>query len=160
MAASLPGARQLGDILSGWRGLVRFWGALLLVPAEIRGWISRHELWSEGILSVETPGSMALAIFLNNLRVAFSAALLGITAGLGTVIVLFPLGSGSAESVAAGAAAGAKLVSPTWFENVLLVTDETPGLAGRLEEQGALGVFENLHFAGISFAGCIGASLR
>jgi hypothetical protein len=78
----------------------------------------------------------------------------------GTVIVLFPLGSGSAESVAAGAAAGAKLVSPTWFENVLLVTDETPGLAGRLEEQGALGVFENLHFAGISFAGCIGASLR
>ena len=70
------------------------------------------------------------------------------------------LGSGSAESVAAGAAAGAKLVSPTWFENVLLVTDETPGLAGRLEEQGALGVFENLHFAGISFAGCIGASLR
>lgn len=64
-------------------------GELLLVPAEIRGWISRHELWSEGILSVETPGSMALAIFLNNLRVAFSAALLGITAGLGTVIVLF-----------------------------------------------------------------------
>jgi polysaccharide deacetylase 2 family uncharacterized protein YibQ len=31
VAVSLPGARQLGDVLSGWRGLARFWGVLLLV---------------------------------------------------------------------------------------------------------------------------------
>jgi uncharacterized protein len=31
VAVSLPGARQLGDFLSGWRGLARFWGALLLL---------------------------------------------------------------------------------------------------------------------------------
>ncbi|MDQ7248790.1 hypothetical protein [Dongia sedimenti] len=98
-------------------------------------------------------------IWLVILGVLFEAAALPPEAS-GTVIVLFPPGTGTAESVAAGAAAGAKLVSATWFENVLVVTDETPGLAGRLEEQGALGVFENLRIAGISFAGCIGASLR
>jgi hypothetical protein len=42
---------------------------------------------------------------------------------------------------------------------VLVVADETPGLAGRLKDQGALAVFENMSFAGFSFAGCVGAKL-
>jgi hypothetical protein len=77
----------------------------------------------------------------------------------GTVIVVFPTDTAVAEAVAASAAAGAKLVSPSWFDNLLVVADETPGLAGRLKEQGALAVFENMTFAGFSFAGCIGAGL-
>lgn len=99
-----------------------------------------------------------VGIWLVALALLFEAAALPPEA-TGTVIVLFPLGTGTAEAIAAGAAAGAKLVSPTWFENVLVVTDETPGLARRLAEQGALAVFENMRFAGISFAGCIGARL-
>jgi hypothetical protein len=75
----------------------------------------------------------------------------------GTVIVVYPLGTDTAAAVVSSAAAGAKLVSPSWFDNVLVVADETPGLAGRLKAQGALGVFANMSFAGVSFAGCVGA---
>ncbi|GAB2177284.1 hypothetical protein [Dongia sp. agr-C8] len=78
----------------------------------------------------------------------------------GSVIVLYPIGTNSAAAVAASAAAGAKLVSASWFDNVLVVADDAPGLAGRLEEQGALAVFENMSFASFSFAGCIGATAR
>jgi hypothetical protein len=99
-----------------------------------------------------------IGLWLTGLAVLFEAAALPQEAS-GTVIVLFPLGTAGATAVAASAAAGAKLVSPTWFENVLVVADETPGLAGRLEEAGALGVFENMRFAGLSFAGCFGARL-
>jgi hypothetical protein len=77
----------------------------------------------------------------------------------GTVIALFPPATGSAEAIAASAAAGAKLVSTSGFENVLVVADEAPGLAGRLHQAGALAVFENMRFGRISFAGCVGASL-
>lgn len=102
--------------------------------------------------------SWILGIWLIALGLLFEAAALPPEAS-GTVIVLFPPGTKVAESVAAGAAAGAKLVSPSWFENVLVVADEAPGLARRLKEQGAIEVFENIRFAGISFAGCIGAGL-
>ncbi len=76
----------------------------------------------------------------------------------GTVIVFFAPGTESAEALAASAAAGAKLVSTSWFENMLVVADEMPGLARRLKEQGAVEAFENMSFAGFSFAGCIGAN--
>lgn len=77
----------------------------------------------------------------------------------GTVIALFPIGTETTRAVTASAAAGAKLVSPSWFENVLVVADEAPGLAGRLKEHGALAVFANTSFGGFSFAGCIGARI-
>lgn len=99
-----------------------------------------------------------VGIWLIALGLLFEAAALPPEAS-GTVIVLFPLSNRAAESVAASAAAGAKLVSASWFENVLVVADETPGLAGRLKEQGALEVFANMSVAGFSFAGCIGANL-
>ena len=79
--------------------------------------------------------------------------------GSGTVIAVFPPRMNAAESVTAAAAAGAKLVSASWFENVLVVADDTPGLSGRLEQAGALAVFRNVSFGGLSFAGCVGASL-
>ena len=102
--------------------------------------------------------SWILGLWLVALAIVFEAAALP-PEGSGTVIAFFPFRMSSAESVAASAAAGAKLVSTSWFENVLVVADEAPGLAGRLQEQGAFGVFRNVSFAGISFAGCVGASV-
>ena len=101
--------------------------------------------------------SWIIGVWLVGLALLFEAAALPPEAG-GTVIVLYPIGTEIAQSVAASAAAGAKLVSPSWFENMLVVADETPGLVGRLKDQGALEVFENMTFAGFSFAGCIGAT--
>jgi hypothetical protein len=99
-----------------------------------------------------------VGIWLTAMAFVFDAAVLPPEAS-GTVIVLFPVGTETAEAVVASAAAGAKLVSTSWFDSVLVVADETPGLAGRLKEQGAIDSFKNMSFAGISFAGCIGASL-
>jgi hypothetical protein len=96
-------------------------------------------------------------IWLLGLALLFEAAALPPQAS-GTVIVLFPIGTEPPQSIASSAAAGAKLVSLSWFENALVVADETPGLVGRLKDQGALEVFENMSFAGFSFAGCIGAN--
>ncbi len=78
----------LGVILGALTVALHPDGELLLVPVDLRGFIASHELWTESLLGVETPGGLALHIFLNNLRVAFSSAVLGITAGLGTVLVL------------------------------------------------------------------------
>ena len=99
-----------------------------------------------------------VGIWLIGMVLLFEAAALPPEAS-GTVIALFPIGTSSAEAVGASAAAGAKLVSPSWFDNVLVVADDAPGLTGRLKRAGALEVFENMRFAGISFAGCIGATL-
>jgi hypothetical protein len=97
-------------------------------------------------------------IWLIALALVFEAAALPPEAS-GTVIVLFPLGTSAPEAVAASAAAGAKLVSASWFDNMLVVADEAPGLAARLRQAGAIEVFANMRFAGFSFAGCIGAGL-
>lgn len=99
-----------------------------------------------------------VGIWVIGMALLFEAAALPPEAS-GTVIVLYPPGTATPAAVVSSAAAGAKLVSSSWFDNVLVVADETPGLAGRLKAQGALGVFENMSFAGVSFAGCVGASL-
>ncbi len=62
-------------------------GEQYLVPAELRAYIAQRGLWTDAALAVETPTSMAVAIFLNNLRVMLLVALLGITLGAGTVAV-------------------------------------------------------------------------
>jgi hypothetical protein len=94
--------------------------------------------------------------WLVGIMLLFKAAALPAEAS-GTVIVLFPIGTETAQSVAASAAAGAKLVSPSWFGNMLVVADDAPGLVGRLKDRGAVEAFQNMSFAGFSFAGCIGA---
>jgi len=96
--------------------------------------------------------------WLVGIMLLFKAAALPAEAS-GTVIVLFPIGTETAQSVAASAAAGAKLVSPSWFENLLVVADDAPGLVGRLKDRGATAVFKNMSFAGLTFAGCVGGSL-
>ena len=67
-------------------------GALMLVPADLRQFIGRGEVWTDSVLGASTPTEVAVAIFLNNLRVMIMAFALGVTAGLGTVLVV--LGNG------------------------------------------------------------------
>ncbi len=108
--------------------------------------------------------ALKLLAWITGIWLAAMAILIGAAAlpaaATGTVIVLYPIGTDAAQSVTASAAAGAKLVSASWFDNLLVVADDAPGLAGRLQQQGALAVFENMSFAGFSFAGCIGATAR
>lgn len=91
-------------------GAVTVWlhpeGAQMLVPADMRSWIARRELWTDGVLGVETPQQLALGIFVNNLRVTLIAFLLGIAAGLGTVFVVFQNGLLVGAVVAACARGG------------------------------------------------------
>ena len=79
--------------------------------------------------------------------------------GSGIVIAVFPPGTDGTTIAAASGAIGARILSTTWFDNMLIVEDETPGLAGRLRQAGAIAVFSNISFAGLSFVGCVGGSL-
>ena len=76
--------------------------------------------------------------------------------GSGIVIAVFPPGT---DGTTIAAASGARILSTTWFDNMLIVEDETPGLAGRLRQAGAIAVFSNISFAGLNFVGCVGGSL-
>ncbi|MGV3619921.1 MAG: stage II sporulation protein M [Archangium sp.] len=91
-------------------GAITVWlhpeGTQLLVLPEIRGWLARREMWTDGVLGVETPQQLALGIFVNNLRVTLIAFLLGISAGLGTVFVVFQNGMLIGAIVAASARVG------------------------------------------------------
>jgi uncharacterized membrane protein SpoIIM required for sporulation/uncharacterized RDD family membrane protein YckC len=62
--------------------------ARLLVSEELLGFISRKELWTDGILDTLAPAQLSTLIFSNNLRVALSAFALGCTAGIGSAGVL------------------------------------------------------------------------
>jgi uncharacterized membrane protein SpoIIM required for sporulation len=62
--------------------------ARVLVPAELRNFIDQRDLWTDHALSRGTPSALATQIFLNNLRVLFSAFALGVTGGILTVAVL------------------------------------------------------------------------
>jgi hypothetical protein len=99
-----------------------------------------------------------LAAWLIAMTLLLSAARLP-PEGRGIVIAVFPPRATAVQAIGASAAAGAKVIAPSWFENVLVVADDTPGLVGRLEDQGALAVFRNMRFGGFSFAGCVGARL-
>ncbi|MBL9038595.1 MAG: stage II sporulation protein M [Archangium sp.] len=62
--------------------------SVLLVSDNLRSAIERGELWTDKALDVLSPSSMAVQIFTNNVRVAFSSFALGLTAGVGTVSLL------------------------------------------------------------------------
>lgn len=49
--------------------------------------IARRELWTDTALDAHAPSEMATAIFLNNLRVTFTAFAAGITLGIGTALL-------------------------------------------------------------------------
>lgn len=76
-------------------------GAILLVPAHLRQIISRGEVWTDSILGPATPTELAVQIFLNNIRVMITAFALGVTAGVGTVLVVLGNGVSVGATVAA-----------------------------------------------------------
>lgn len=63
-------------------------GATLLIGDELRAFIDRGELWTDSALGGLHPSTLAVMIFTNNLRVTFMAFSLGITAGIGTVLMI------------------------------------------------------------------------
>lgn len=67
-------------------------GAQLLVPAHLREVIANGAVWTDSILGPATPGELAVSIFTNNVKVMITAFALGITAGVGTVVIV--LGNG------------------------------------------------------------------
>lgn len=76
----------------------------VLTPAPVRAAIRQHRMWTTPVLAISPTASSG--IMTNNLGVAFGAFALGITAGLGTVYLLFfnglLLGSVAAACGAAG----------------------------------------------------------
>jgi uncharacterized membrane protein SpoIIM required for sporulation len=86
VAAALMG---LGVVLGATTVALSPDGVQLLVPDNLMHFIERKELWTDRALDATAPSEMAARIFTNNLRVTISAFALGLTAGLGTVAVLF-----------------------------------------------------------------------
>lgn len=76
-------------------------GARMLVPADLRQIIGRGEVWTDSVLGASTPTELAVAIFLNNLRVMIAAFAAGITAGVGTVLLVLGNGVSIGATVAA-----------------------------------------------------------
>lgn len=77
-----------------------------LVDAGLREFIDRQALWTDAALDDTSPTSMAVMIFLNNLKVIFGAFALGITGGLGTALVLLFNGVSLGATFAACARGG------------------------------------------------------
>lgn len=63
-------------------------GAELLVPQHLRDFIARHEMWTDGILTVSPPNAVASGIATNNLTVTIVTFASGLLLGLGTVFAL------------------------------------------------------------------------
>jgi uncharacterized membrane protein SpoIIM required for sporulation len=71
--------------------LVVLWeprGAELLVPAGVRQYVAHGRMWTDDILSVAPPNSVASGIATNNLTVTIITFALGMLGGLGTVYML------------------------------------------------------------------------
>ncbi len=100
------GLLALGAVLGAVTVLLHPDGAALLVPAELRHFIDRRELWTDTALAARTPGELAALIFTNNLRVTIATFALGITAGLGTAALTLYNGVHLGAVVAACAQGG------------------------------------------------------
>jgi uncharacterized membrane protein SpoIIM required for sporulation len=83
---------------------------LKLLGPEMIATIERHEMWTHSIVAVKPLASSA--IMTNNLSVAFTTFALGLTAGLGTIYLLFLNGLLLGTVGAACAAAG--MSGPLW----------------------------------------------
>ncbi|AEI66555.1 stage II sporulation protein M [Corallococcus macrosporus] len=71
--------------------LVVLWeprGAELLVPSGVRHYVAQGRMWTDDLLSVAPPNSVASGIATNNLTVTIATFALGLTFGLGTLFIL------------------------------------------------------------------------
>jgi uncharacterized membrane protein SpoIIM required for sporulation len=86
--ATSAGLFLLGLLLGAGVVLLEPRGAELLVPDNLRGFIARREMWTDGILSVAPPSAVASGIATNNLTVTIVTFASGLLFGLGTVLVM------------------------------------------------------------------------
>jgi len=82
------GLLLLGVVLGATTVAVDASAAQRLVGSELLEFMQRKELWTDAALTTHTPAEMATSIFLNNLRVTFSAFAAGVTLGVGTVLLV------------------------------------------------------------------------
>jgi len=82
----------LGVVLGVTTVLIEPGGADLLVSDTLAHVIRRRELWTDTALEGHTPFEMAAMIFTNNVRVMIAAFALGVTGGVGTVVVMLANG--------------------------------------------------------------------
>ncbi|QPC44860.1 hypothetical protein HW532_20460 [Kaustia mangrovi] len=71
----------------------------------------------------------------------------------GTVLAVFPSKLGDDAAFAAMTRAGGRPIRPTWLPGIWVVSGDEPGFAGRLEAEGAVGVYGDLPI-GPQLAGC------
>ncbi len=74
----------------------------------------------------------------------------------GRVIAVFPFGWNGEVSTAAALRTEGRLVRETWLPNILEVASDQPGFAGRLQQNGAIGVYRAQPFSLFTLAGCTG----
>lgn len=82
------GLLLLGVVLGATTVAVDPSSAQPILGPELLDFLKRRELWTDTALTTHTPAEMATTIFLNNLRVTFSAFAAGVTLGIGTVILV------------------------------------------------------------------------
>jgi hypothetical protein len=75
----------------------------------------------------------------------------------GTMLVVFEPGTGRDAAFAAIIAAGANPIRETSFGFIWVINGLEPGLAGRLEQHGALGAYRDLPISP-TIAGCFAAA--
>ncbi|EPX55812.1 hypothetical protein D187_008373 [Cystobacter fuscus DSM 2262] len=109
--AASAGLFVLGILLGAVVVLLEPRGAELLVPENLRDYISRKQLWTDGLLSVSPPGAVASGIATNNLTVTIATFASGLLLGLGTVFMLLNNGVhlGSVAALCVHEGLGAKL---------------------------------------------------
>lgn len=72
----------------------------------------------------------------------------------GTVIVFFPLGSNTNQNFHRIAQAGGAFLGRAWLGRAWIAYSYNPGFVGRLEAQGAWGVFDPLLLDPVALMGC------
>jgi len=74
----------------------------------------------------------------------------------GRLLAVFPMHDRGGNGYRAAARAEAAIVGTLWLPNMVIVQENTPGLARRLRQAGAVAVYRAEAFETFSLAGCTG----
>lgn len=74
----------------------------------------------------------------------------------GRVVAVYPFGWNGEAATAAALRTEARLVRQTWLPNILELSSDQPGFAGRLQQNGAIAVYRAQPFSLFTLAGCTG----
>jgi hypothetical protein len=109
---------------------------------------------------MRTPGHrLAFGLFVSVLVLWMAALAALMRAGAlppeasGSMLAIFPPGTAETDVFASLTKADARIVRPSAFGFIWVVSGDTPGLAGRLKANGALGAYRDLPISP-TIAGC------